>query len=78
MDSTDGNGGGFGLLERTGCFVATAAALGAELALLASKSLMASMGWRLSNAASTSGGKGSVDLAMDVTFTKARCCDCAP
>ena len=78
MDSTLGSGWVFGLLARTGCLAAPAVAFGAELARLASKSLMASMGWRLSNAASTSGGKGSVDLAMDERQTSARCCDCAP
>ena len=78
MDSTLGIAGGFGLLERSGCLVADAVAFGAELARLASKSLMASIGWRLSNAASTSGGKGSVGLAIELQRMNARCCDCAP
>ena len=78
MDSTLGSEGGLGLLVRTGCLVAGAVALGAGLARLANKSLMASMGWRLSNAASTSGGRGSVDLAMSAWQMNARCCDCAP
>ncbi len=78
MDSTLGIGGVFGSVARSGCLAVAAVAFGAKLARLASKSLMASTGWRLSNAASTSGGKGSVDLAIDETRTNARCCDCAP
>ena len=64
MDSALGSEGDLGLLGRTGCLVAAALAFGAELARMASNSLMASMGWRLSNAASTSGGKGSFGLTI--------------
>jgi hypothetical protein len=78
MASTLGAAGDLGLLWRTGFFAPAAVLLRTELARLASKSLIASTGWRFSNAANTSGGKDSDGLVIDERRTKARYRGCAP